>query len=53
MHLLTRIHCFFTALLLSCTALADSGYFDPISQDKQAVLEQIFAETGVPLSSLP
>ena len=52
MHLLTRIHCFFTALLLSCTALADSGYFDPISQDKQAVLEQIFAETGVPLSKV-
>ncbi len=52
MHLLTRIYCFFTALLLSCTALADSGYFDPISQDKQAVLEQIFAETGVPLSKV-
>ncbi len=52
MHLLTRLSCFFTALLLTTAALADSGYFDPISEDKQAVLEQIFAETGVPLSKV-
>ncbi len=52
MRLLTVLYCFILLNLLPGSSFAAQGYFDPISREKQAVLRQIFAETGVPLDKV-